>query len=614
MTCRPGPVGQLPLWASTSTRRSPNTAVLLRWHIMAGSRSPRAVTPVGVTICYYGELDPYSGVHRRAAASLDSLVRDLSLALLLHDYVIVPPGNFFEHPLTLPAFRRLAPFVRVGRLGTSTDDVGANARRYLAGRREAARAALPPVLADNRALGLWPASALSVMEREWSELLPEHWVVRRHLSSQLTTFRDIVLAGLTALEARHAEAQNVTRHVREALDRSHGRADRHVLLTSLGAAAGDSRLRLAAAVVVQQAFFAAGIAPYSKTLREPGGDTERPTELFMFPSAFDRLRASLQEVGGIVAPLPVDPALNVDLTSARLRTCGIDLAAVLGLPPERLLVLAESAAWRIARLGLRTAHLDARLLRAGVAPVLSERPRVHALAGGKVELPPAATLPPHVIDAMLVVGPWRHDDDGTARWVLDLLSGELIDRTTSSRRALPRGQARLLAVIAMGDEHGAARAEMLAALAPTRRRAHHSAEERTRRGDMTLRTLLARLRGMLEEVGLTLVSQPQGRTVLQCPGGRLALQGVAAAREQRPPSDAPSTCTPTERRAYEALRRAWPGSVAVEALRTVVGSRSLKALERGVLYKLRRHLQEGGATFTIDGRGGSGYRLVPASR
>ena len=53
-------------------------------------------------ICYFGEMDSYTGSVRAA-----------------RDFVIVAPGNLVEHALALPLFEALAPLVRAGRLGTS---------------------------------------------------------------------------------------------------------------------------------------------------------------------------------------------------------------------------------------------------------------------------------------------------------------------------------------------------------------------------------------------------------------------------------------------------------------------------------------------------------------
>ena len=70
-------------------------------------------------ICYFGEMDSYTGSVRAARELLPGLIGRLKVMCALHDFVIVAPGNLVEHALALPLFEALAPLVRAGRLGTS---------------------------------------------------------------------------------------------------------------------------------------------------------------------------------------------------------------------------------------------------------------------------------------------------------------------------------------------------------------------------------------------------------------------------------------------------------------------------------------------------------------
>src|SRR5262249_23622060 len=66
----------------------------------------RRGVPLGRSImrlCYYGELDPFTGIAGDVRAGA-AVIAELSLLCLLYDGVIVPPGNLLEHPLALPAF------------------------------------------------------------------------------------------------------------------------------------------------------------------------------------------------------------------------------------------------------------------------------------------------------------------------------------------------------------------------------------------------------------------------------------------------------------------------------------------------------------------------------
>lgn len=84
-----------------------------------------------LTVCYYGEFDPFSGSVDQHDESLDDVVRVLAMLCLLYDVVIVPPGALLEHVLGLPAFERLAPFVRAGCLGTTAAPSEPGPRVYM---------------------------------------------------------------------------------------------------------------------------------------------------------------------------------------------------------------------------------------------------------------------------------------------------------------------------------------------------------------------------------------------------------------------------------------------------------------------------------------------------
>jgi len=72
-------------------------------------------------LCLYSELEHYSGTISHHSSDLPRLIRELKLACLFYDQVIIHDGNLLEHRLTLPAFETLAPFVHAGRLWISAD-------------------------------------------------------------------------------------------------------------------------------------------------------------------------------------------------------------------------------------------------------------------------------------------------------------------------------------------------------------------------------------------------------------------------------------------------------------------------------------------------------------
>ncbi len=64
------------------------------------------------TTCLYSELDPFTGETPFKINQLDELVRNLKLACLLYDRVIVNTNVLLGHPLCLPAFQKLRSFVQ----------------------------------------------------------------------------------------------------------------------------------------------------------------------------------------------------------------------------------------------------------------------------------------------------------------------------------------------------------------------------------------------------------------------------------------------------------------------------------------------------------------------
>ena len=63
-------------------------------------------------ICYFGEMDSYTGSVRAARELLPELIGRLKVMCALQDFVIVAPGNLVEHALALPLFEALGPLVR----------------------------------------------------------------------------------------------------------------------------------------------------------------------------------------------------------------------------------------------------------------------------------------------------------------------------------------------------------------------------------------------------------------------------------------------------------------------------------------------------------------------
>ncbi|WP_157906981.1 hypothetical protein [Sorangium cellulosum] len=135
-----------------------------------------------LTVCYYGEFDPFSGSVDRRCECIDDVVRVLAMLCLLHDVVIVPPGALLDHPLGLPAFERLAPFVRAGVLGTTASPSEPGPRTYM---KERVRRRVDGRL-DRRGGSLKSSDVIELQSR-LSDILPAQWTITGDAARQVRT-------------------------------------------------------------------------------------------------------------------------------------------------------------------------------------------------------------------------------------------------------------------------------------------------------------------------------------------------------------------------------------------------------------------------------------------
>ncbi|XXT16074.1 hypothetical protein WME94_38175 [Sorangium sp. So ce429] len=134
-----------------------------------------------LTVCCYGEFDPFSGSIGRRHEYLDDVARVLAMLCLLYDVVIVPPGALLEHPLGLPAFERLAPFVREGLLGTTASPSEPGPRIYM---KERLRSRADGRL--DRRRGSLKSSDVIDLQARLSDILPARWTITRDVARQVS--------------------------------------------------------------------------------------------------------------------------------------------------------------------------------------------------------------------------------------------------------------------------------------------------------------------------------------------------------------------------------------------------------------------------------------------
>lgn len=130
---------------------------------------------------YYGELDALFGSVPPDPVALPWLVGDLEMLLEEFERVIVPRHALLEHPLTLPAFEVLAPYVAAGRLGTWGVAGGPGPYAFLEQRAWSwANVWFPPLSVRRKAgRGRWRREELADVLGRWRAVLPAHWVAVR---------------------------------------------------------------------------------------------------------------------------------------------------------------------------------------------------------------------------------------------------------------------------------------------------------------------------------------------------------------------------------------------------------------------------------------------------
>ncbi len=124
------------------------------------------------SVCLYSELEPYSGSINHNPSDLPRLIRHLIYACLFYDVVVVHRRNILEHPLTLPAFERLKPFVKCGKLWTSANESDGLPQDYIEQKT--------PEFNDffNRSY-IKKINAVNKIEDRWLDIISAEWKIIR---------------------------------------------------------------------------------------------------------------------------------------------------------------------------------------------------------------------------------------------------------------------------------------------------------------------------------------------------------------------------------------------------------------------------------------------------
>lgn len=605
-------------------------------------------------VTYYGELDPFSGSIRHRVADLPRVVADLQAALLLSDVVIVPPGNLLEHPLTLPAFEALAPFVAAGRLTTTTDPSSPGPHALLDERvalhlDERARGVSPPMSPRSiRSRPPRPPGPVAVehlrgieeVRRRWHDVLPPAWTLARDVDTQVVGFADRLLRFCAETRNPSPGTRALQRAVDRVLQAGRARPDRGTLLAYLAARRDDlpprevSRLALA----VQSAFFAMGAAVHGP---RPGSRHTGPVA-HLFPGPFAGLLLQHgRQVDALDRP-PYDWDLAPGRLDQRFRRLGLDRRRVLAAGPRALLDVARSPEWQAVVALLDGPEPPPDLERA-LAALFRRAPDFRDALGlvgtvlprapESLRSPPPALPAPWQLATHALLGAAVADRTGDGAAVLDLRTLRLSRGAIMA--ALTRPEAHLVTILIVAGEVGVGLHDVkqlsldvdrLAATAETPLD-HAWAPQARERADLDAARLnrvnvrKTRVNAALAPLGLRIEATPgRGRwrlvagppaveEAVRLDGTVWDLLGTAA------PPQAPADLSPQQARLWSALAEVAPRHVAVPALARALGKpedeRGLRQTV-GALGKLGARLVAlGGPVGVVRFRRGL-YALMPA--
>jgi hypothetical protein len=518
---------------------------------MLSSMSPALGADDAPTICFHTELDRYTGSHPATGAGLLAVVRELTEALLLHDYVIVAPATLTANPLGLPAFEALASAVRAGLLGTSLAE--GDRPRGLIHRRLAESAALAE-LASGGVLGRRERDMASWLEARWAEILPDRWPVRRDVVGQVRSYKALFerrfdqLAERSRLAARVALVGEAAREHRDRL------AATALQIVSAAESAELRELLALAQLTTLELGARFSVVAHATGLAQAS----------IFPGRWVLAAATANASLG----LPLAPRLSPRLM-ARFGRLGIPIAGLASHPGHQLTRLLSSGGWRSLRAAVLAAP-DDDLAEAALrhAPEVREAAReVLRGASGALGAPvgPAQLRPGsrRVLARLGSAAPAPERLEAGAQPVLDLRRRELRDGDRTVRLGEP--ELAWLVVLALVADAGLPRAERLALdhelrrgntgpMGPSalgsvaaRRRSARCAETRQR-------VMLHRLRAHLSGTRVRIVSVGGAWSLRLADGGPLSVLETAWSGERPDRGAAPELpLRPLLRRVWGAL-------------------------------------------------------------
>lgn len=286
------------------------------------------------SVCLYSELEPFSGSISHNSSDLPRLIWDLKLACLFYDVVVVHRRNLFEHPLTLPAFEILAPFVKSGQLWTSANESDSLPEYYVRQKvQQLEKFFVSNRVARNIKNTKKRKKLVNDIKDRWRRIVPVDWKIKRCGCEQAASVLNNIDDYLSQFK------DNKFRLVHPLLDlvqrmRADNDFDKELILAKVGTLRGQIHsARLSEiATLIQTEFVRAG-AKFNHAVIYPGQSAQ-----YLTNTHFGRL--------------PFADQKTWHQAKERLDNVGLNLDQLLNLPVEALFEIAQSEAWQTIRKAL----------------------------------------------------------------------------------------------------------------------------------------------------------------------------------------------------------------------------------------------------------------------
>lgn len=285
-------------------------------------------------VCLFGELDTYAGSFPQTRESLPRLIKQLKVACLLYDEVIVNTNVFLDHALTLPAFEELSVFTKAGVLWTSAVENQGRPDEYIFERAKR-------IYGEKLDKGISKKSSerLYRILDNWQAIAPQEWRLIRKVAYQEKNATANILNNLHQLEFSTKQALEVKSYLVDIVDhmRIRGMFDRNEIIARLGGFREYIRPDEFAclALVIQGEYMI------------QGAHNKKNVEISLFPGKYIQHLKKYDYLFK-AQPLIVDMG-SIKKINYRLLNSGFSLSDLANISSSELFSLSQSSDWQVWR-------------------------------------------------------------------------------------------------------------------------------------------------------------------------------------------------------------------------------------------------------------------------